>query len=139
MKLHGIIRDIQADGYERLILVDVNGQLFWFAYTQANEYLECGERSLLKSVGDLVLFDVRLELASSAVVAREGAGASIKQDIPRSPHAVVVGDVLAKMAVDSYALLVAEGMQLNVELEIEVDLKIGSRVCVCGELVAEDC
>lgn len=137
MKIDGVIESIHAHGYDRLLGVRTEDGMVFCSYLQLDEYLDADRASTHLSVGAPICLSAKLlfVLRHSAVDA--SIPASLRQAQAGTPSTTVVGDVLCRLDSDSYTLSAGKGRRIDVEFEDDVDLDVGSRIQVNGELRGE--
>lgn len=138
MKIQGIIKNVEVDGYERVLTLQTSDRTLWCSHVQPNEYLEPGQVSKYLQVNLQICFYITLNLVGKYEVLEHNIECGITQDILGSPHAIVIGKVMEKLSADAYSFAIGGGIQLDVEFEKNLELNIGDLIRVKGELAAED-
>jgi hypothetical protein len=134
MKIKGLVKNIDVDGYERLLTIQTDDRLIWCNVVQPNEYLEPGQSSMYLKMGAPVQLKVGLFFVGNhrVIIGRDDRG--MIQDVHGSPHAIVIGEVIGKIASDIYLIEIDESDQIEAQFESDVDLNIGDYIRVEGEL-----
>jgi len=137
MKIIGFVKNIEVDGYERLLTIRMSDQIFWCSHFQLNEYLEPGQPSSYVAVNANVDLRVALTLVEGFRLVDGNENKGLVQDIPGSPHAIVIGVVTEKLAPDAYFLNIDESNKIEVQFEVDVEPNLGDCIRVEGELTVE--
>ena len=130
-----LIHEIVSDGYERFAVIErisdhVQLNVHFIEY---NEYLENGEQSKLKKIGDVFQGDLSIELVTNNKKVNEEL--FYFQRIPKSPNIEAVVEITEIKSADSiYALSSLSNENLRVEFESAVNYTIGDRVFIIGAL-----
>jgi hypothetical protein len=136
MEIIGFIKNVEVDGYDRILTIQTANRTIWCSHIQPNEYLEPGQPSMYFSIDTPANIRVRLVFAVKyKIVDKDASG--ITQDIVGSPHAIVIGPIAKKKASDVYLIAVSEFEQIEVEFESNTEIDIGEYIHVEGELRVE--
>jgi hypothetical protein len=138
MKINGIVTRVVANGYDRLLTIETNGQSVWCSYFESSEYLEPGERSKFLKSGMSVCFRVTLKLVLKSKLVSDKICQGMAQNIPDSPHLAAIGRIDERLELDAYSLSVNAADSIEVQFEQNVEFDLGDYISVEGELVAED-
>lgn len=130
-----IIKEIYADGYERIAKLETidSGEKFTVHFLEYDEYLENGQESEKKKIGDIIEGDISIDLVT--VNRKIDVGVMHRQVIGNSPHIEAVVEV--SRIVDNYSVYAFSSISTDevlVEFESEVDYKDGDRVFIEGSL-----
>lgn len=138
MKLTGLVKNIDVDGYERLLTIQTDDRLIWCNHVQPNEYLEAGQSSIYWKTGASVQLTVGLFFVGNCRVIVGRTDRGLIQDIHGSPHAIVIGEVLEKIASDVYLIEIDKSDQIEAQFEHDLEINTGDYIRVEGELAVED-
>lgn len=137
MRIIGLVKNIEVDGYERLLTIQATDKVFWCSYLQLDEYLEPGQPSRYVGANTSVDLRATLTLVEDFRLTEENNTKGLVQDIQGSPHAIVVGLITETMASDVYVLSIDESNKIKVQFEVDVELNLGDCIRVEGELTLE--
>jgi len=129
------IKEIYADGYERIAKLEKmnSDENFIVHFLEYDEYLENGQESRKKRIGDIIKGYISIDLVT--VNRKIDMGVMHKQVIKNSSHIEAVVEV--SRIVDKYSVYVFSSVitaEVLVEFECEVDYKVGDRVFIEGSL-----
>ena len=134
-----IIKTIHSDGYERFAVVkelehDVNLVVHFWEY---DEYLETGEESKKKKIGDLLEGNLSIGLVTNSQKVDEEL--FYYQEIQNSSHIEAIVEVI--QIVDEYAVYALSSIldkKILIEFESAVDYKVGDKISIIGSLEMAD-
>lgn len=129
------IKEIYSDGYERFAKLEKmdSGENFIIHFLEYDEYLENGQESEKKKIGDIIKGNLSIDL----VIVNRKVNMEImhKQVSEKSSHIEAVVEV--SRIVDDYSVYVISSISTDevlVEFERKVDYKDGDRVFIKGSL-----
>lgn len=137
MQLVGQIVDVQADGCERTVLVELRGTgaRMAFSVPVPTQYMTGQERCQTYLAGHDIDVEVKLVFVTKVSAESIDRQLSFFQPIAKSPHTVVFGVVSEIAAADEFICQINdEGGKINVSTEMAFQLHVGTRVSFRGEL-----
>jgi hypothetical protein len=134
VNISGIVTNIRVDGYERTLTIHTGDRTIWCTYLQLDEYLDCGQTSEFLQVDERVNFGIILELVLEYELVTDSEVCGMIQDIHGSPHAVLTGRIVDRLAPDIYVMSLDESDRIEVHFELAVKLHIGDVIRAKGEV-----
>ena len=134
MKISGIVKSIDVDGYERLLSVQADDRLVWCNIIQSNEYLEPGQSSMYLKMDEPVQLKVGLFFIDDHRVLEGRTHKSMSQDVYGSPHAIVIGEVIGKISPNTYLIEIEKNDPTEAQFESNLELNIGDYMSHPGRL-----
>lgn len=130
-----IINAIRSDGYERFATIREleHATTLVVQFWEYDEYLENGEESRKKKIGDLLEGNLSIELVTKSK--KTDKELFYHQGIINSPYIEAIVEVFQN--VDEYSLYAISSIiddKILVEFESAVDYKVGDRILLDGEL-----
>ena len=130
-----LIHEIVSDGYERFAVIKRISDYAQFNvhFIEYSEYLENGEQSKIKKVGDIIQGDFSIELVTKNKIVNQEL--FYIQRIPQSPNIEAVVEITQIISEDSvYALSSISNENLWIGFEGPVNYPLGDRVFIVGAL-----
>ena len=130
-----LIHEIVSDGYERFAVIKRISDYAQFNvhFIEYSEYLENGEQSKIKKVGDIIQGDFSIELVTKNKIVNQEL--FYIQRIPQSPNIEAVVEITQIISEDSvYALSSISNENLWIGFEGPVNYTLGDRVFIVGTL-----
>ena len=130
-----LIHEIVSDGYERFAVIKRISDYAQFNvhFIEYSEYLENGEQSKIKKVGDIIQGDFSIELVTKNKIVNQEL--FYIQRIPQSPNIEAVVEITQIISEDSvYALSSISNENLWIEFEGPVNYTLVDRVFIVGAL-----
>lgn len=140
MKVSGVICNLQADGFERLISIKLSNTNIIAAYIQPNEYLDYGEKSEHLDLEEHITALLKIQFITEFKREFLNHSSVFRQRKSISPSVEAIGiikQIIEKH--DVYLLDLKEHGDIIIEFESDTEppLRIGECISLTGELTIE--